>query len=540
MNLRNISANQIVVWSALLLGLLAAVVIGSAVGSSDFRPVGGVFAVIAAAIIFVKLKTSIWVLIPIGWYLAGRLPWLPLPFTVRDLCFMTVIFCFAIFFATRTIPWRRKLSTIDYLVYINLAYLVTVFARNPVGFWAIQSDMVGGRPYFEVGLAFGAYAILSRVEITPFLARIFPFFFVVPTFAVAALDSLGRLVPQLALPLSRLYTGVGGAPAAAILQQETKVGETRLTAFKHIGETGIVALCAKFNPLTLITPFYPFRMAMFVGVAVLLVLAGFRSSILFAAVIFLLGSLLRGRFRDLWVSAALVVLGAVTLVSMQGTLIELPRTMQRALSWIPGGEWGPEAKEDAESSSRWRWEMVEWAINDDRLLRNKVWGQGFGLSLDELNIIAAALTSGQQGSGFVGGSDREQFLITGTFHNGPISAVKYVGVVGLVLFLVLIFYLAVSAWKTCIAARGTKAFSLAFFIAAPIIYFPFSFIVLTGFYEVDLPSTIFSAGLLNMVANYLRTLRYQNPVKRGTTPSLTFGQESKVSVGPSVSKVSVP
>jgi hypothetical protein len=75
MNLHNISANQIMVWTALLLGLGVAVVIGNAVGSSDMRMVAGVIAVIPMAIIFVKLKTSIWVLLPISWYLTGRLPW---------------------------------------------------------------------------------------------------------------------------------------------------------------------------------------------------------------------------------------------------------------------------------------------------------------------------------------------------------------------------------------------------------------------------------------------------------------------------------
>ena len=101
MNLRNISANQIVVWTALLLGLLVAVMIGSAVGSSDIRLATAVIAAIPVAVIFVKLKTNIWVLLPIGWFLAGRLPWLPLPFTVRDICFLVVIFFFPLFCATR-------------------------------------------------------------------------------------------------------------------------------------------------------------------------------------------------------------------------------------------------------------------------------------------------------------------------------------------------------------------------------------------------------------------------------------------------------
>jgi hypothetical protein len=144
MNLGNISANQIIVWTALLIGLLVAVLIGSAVGNSDLRMVYGVLVAIPLAVIFVKLKTNVWVLLPIGWYLTGRLPWLPLPFTVRDLCFMVVIFFFILFFATRALPWKRKLSALDYLIYINLAYLAVVYARNPVGFWAMQSSMVGG------------------------------------------------------------------------------------------------------------------------------------------------------------------------------------------------------------------------------------------------------------------------------------------------------------------------------------------------------------------------------------------------------------
>ena len=59
MNLRNISTNQLVVWTALLLGLLLAVMIGNAVGSSDMRLVAVIIAGIPVAVIFVKLKTNI-------------------------------------------------------------------------------------------------------------------------------------------------------------------------------------------------------------------------------------------------------------------------------------------------------------------------------------------------------------------------------------------------------------------------------------------------------------------------------------------------
>jgi hypothetical protein len=251
-NLQNISANQVVVWAALLAGLAAAVVIGNAVGSSDLRMIAGAIGLLPLVILFVKLKTNIWVLLPISWHLSGKLPWLPLPFTVRDLCMMAVIVFFALFFATRALPWRRKLGTLDYLIYINLAYLATVFARNPVGFWAMQSSMVGGRPYFEIALAFGAFAILSRVHITDFIAKIFPLFYVIPAWCVAILDLVSRLIPQAAYPLAMMYSGVGSRGVTGAFQEDAQIGETRMTGMLLAGLSSVLALCAKYNPITLV------------------------------------------------------------------------------------------------------------------------------------------------------------------------------------------------------------------------------------------------------------------------------------------------
>jgi hypothetical protein len=505
MSLQNISTNQIVIWAALLLGLLAAVMVGSAVGSSDMRMVAGVMAAIPVAIIFVKLKTNIWVLLPIGWYLSGRLPWLPVPFTVRDLCFMAVIFFFTLFLATRAVPWRRKVGMIDYLIYINLAYLAIVFARNPVGFWAMQSSMVGGRPYFEIALAFGAFIILSRVQISDFIARIFPLFFVIPAWSVAVLDVIGRLIPQAAYPLAMIYSGVGSRGVTSAFQEEAQLGETRMVGMQNAGVSSVLALCAKYNPITMMSPFYPLRVVLLATAFGAIFLSGFRSTLLFAMVAFVLSVLLRGRVKDLWVAGAVMLLGVMALISLQGTVLQLPRTMQRALSWLPG-DWDQAATADAEGSSQWRFEMWAWAWNDDRILRNRIWGQGFGLSIDDMNLIASSLVAGEGGGSRLGGSDRENFMITGSFHNGPLSTIKYVGVFGLCLYYPLMCYMAVLAWRLCGRARGTKSFSLALFVAIPIIYEPFNFVFIFGGFDGSLTQSLFWAGLLNMTQRYVESL----------------------------------
>ena len=509
MNIRNISANQIVIWTALVLGLVLALVIGNAVGSSDMRLVAGLMAAIPVAVIFVKLKTNIWVLLPISWYLTGRLPWLPLPFSVRDLCFMTVIFFFTLFFATRALPWRRKLSTLDYLIYINLAYLATVFVRNPVGFWAIQSSMVGGRPYFEIGLAFGAFVILSRVQITALLAQAFPFFFVVPAWSVGILDVIGRLSPQVGYTLNSIYSGVGSRGAVGALQEEAQLGDTRMTGLLHAGTASVLALCSRFNPTTLISPLHPVRVFLLAVAFSAIFLSGFRNALLFAFVAYLLSAMLRKQMRDLWISAGVGFLALAALISLQGNVLELPRTMQRALSWLPG-EWDQTAVADAEQSSQWRFDMWAWAWNDERIMRDRVWGQGFGLSIDDMNLIAASMMAGQGGADLLGGSDREQFMILGTFHSGPLSSIKYVGAVGLSLYLPLLCFMALCAWRLCTKARNTPAFPLALFIGIPIIYEPVQFVFIFGALEASYPTTLFWAGLLNMMSNYCDSIKREN------------------------------
>jgi hypothetical protein len=503
-SLKNISANQIVLWCTLLLGLFAAVVIGSAVGGSDLRMVAGLTALMPIAVVLVKLKTNIWVLLPVGWFLTGRLPWLPLPLTVRDLLFMTVICSFTLFFATRVLPWKRKIGLLDYLIYINLAYLVTVYVRNPAGFWALQTNTVGGRPYFEIALVFGAFAILSRVQITDSIAKIFPLFFVIPAWCIGLLDIVARVVPQTAYPLAMMYSGVGGGVEGitGALQQEQRIGETRMTAILWAGWSSVLALCAKYNPITLLSPFYPGRVLLFGLGIVAIFLSGYRSLVLFAMAAFLLSTVLRGKMTDLWIAGAGLFLGFLVLVSAQGSLVQLPLTAQRALSWLPG-DWDQEAAADAEGSTRWRVEMWGWAWNDDRIMKDRTWGQGFGLSLDDMSLIAASLMAGQDGGSLLGGSDRENFMITGTFHSGPLSTIKYIGVVGLALYYPLLCYMAVLAWRLCLRARGTKVFSLALFVCIPVIYEAFNFVVVFGALELSYPKTLFWAGLMNMTQNYL-------------------------------------
>ncbi len=499
----NISINQLILWAALLGGLLVAAMLGSAVGSSDMRLVAAVLGLIPVIVLLANLKTNIWVLIPIGWYLDGRLLALPLPLTVRDICMLIVIGFYTGFFAMRVMPWKRQRSLLDNFILLNLAYLAIVYFRNPVGFFAFQSTMVGGRPYFEVGMAFAAYLILSRVRLSELVARIFPWFMVIPNVAVGLAEILSRLVPAFGQIASSVYTGIGGGTGiGGMPAEEQRLGETRFTGLLGSGVIGVQALCARYSPITLISPFHPVRTLLFAAALAAIFLSGFRSAILFAMVAFLLSAVLRRQTRDLWLASAVAAIGLILLVTLQGSVIQLPITMQRSLSWLPG-DWNEEAVRDAQGSTEWRLDMWKWAWEDTRIMRDKVWGQGFGFTLDDMNLIANALLAGQSGGAFLGGSYQESFMIMGSFHSGPLSTIKVLGVVGLLLYYPLMVYMAVLAWRLCRRAYGTKSFTLALFIGIPIIYEPFNFVFIFGGIDSNYPRMLFWAGLLNMLSNHL-------------------------------------
>jgi hypothetical protein len=256
----------------------------------------------------------------------------------------------------------------------------------------------------------------------------------------------------------------------------------------------------------MISPIYPGRFILLMTAFAAIFLSGFRSALLFALVALLLSAILRGRTKDLWTAAGVSVFALIAIIFVQGSVLQLPLTMQRALSWLPG-DWNPEVMADAQGSSQWRFEMWAWAWNDDRILRDRTWGQGFGLSLDDMNLIASSMMAGQSGASLLGGSDRENFMIMGTFHSGPLSTIKYIGVVGFCLYYPLMCYMALTAWRLCKRARGTNAFTLSLFVGIPIIYEPFNFVVIFGGLDSNYPQMLFWAGLLNMTNNYVTQLQ---------------------------------
>jgi hypothetical protein len=478
-----------------LLGVVAAIPLGYMIGKGDLVPVLAFFGGAAVLALVLTLNGRIWLLVPACWYLTGNFG--SLPFSVRELSVLLTFGVFIVFIALRRMPIEMRFGLLDGFVLLNLGYLATVYLRNPVGTAALGSAMVGGRPYFEIVIAVLAYLVLTWVRLTPRTARVLPCLIAFPLIAVSILSALTHLIPQLGPIASVVYSDVEISDDDGKQQGDGPNEFDRVVSLGVAAEAGTSVLFSYFSPLSLLNPARLTRFVMFSLVCLCFEVAGYRNGVAMLIASGALAAYLRGGLREALPTLACVLTIVLGLVGVQSTGLHLPLTAQRALSFLPG-QWDYEAKADAEGSSEWRFYMWRQALTTDEFIKNKLLGDGFGFSASELQIMEQETPDG--GSPFIGGDRQEKQQIQGAFHSGPISAIRCVGYVGLVLYLVLSFVAAFYAWGLIRTTAATPFFPLALFIGISVIYEPIKYIFIFGGYESDFPRTIFLCGMLRLLA----------------------------------------
>ena len=489
---QNIDIKKLGTFVIIGLGIIFAFLAGNYVADEDYGPLFAVVGGVAAASIFFGLGRRLYLLIPICWGLTGRIGVLPIPFSISQLVIIaaSTYFIADIIFQKKT--EKAPFEMIDLWIWINLLYLCTVFFRNPVGFAFLGSgERVGGKPYVDVLLATLAYLILSRVRITPEYARKLPLW----TLAVAAFSALGGSValfaPQVGIILGKVYSSF--APIS-IQEFDIKAGETRFEFFQALGTTVILYVVAHTNPLSLIHFRHFGSLCLYLSGLGMILLSGFRNAIISFILYTMLSALLRDRFLGVVKISFAVIVIILGSIFLSFTSIELPLTAQRALSFLPGN-WDPQAIHDARDSSEWRVEMWEIALTSDKYIHNKIFGDGFGYmrsDFERARLIEMGRASLMQGE-----TRQEMFLLDGDFHSGPVSTIRFVGYVGLPIFLMLLYLLMRMAWRLSFFSLGTEYETCTLYYCIPgIIMFMF-FIFVFGDYRTGLVTSIFSVGIMN-------------------------------------------
>jgi len=494
MNLENLQQKFTTV-AITLIGVLAGVYCGRVAGNGELNTLAYLGALIAVTLVCLVMKTRIWFLIPLAWDLKSKSYLLPLPFGVRDVTIVLSFGMFLFFTAFKLLRRKPTHSLLDFLLGINLLYLLTVYIRNPVGVSALNTDLVGGRPYYLTIIAFCGYWVLSRVVVSPLRARRIPILILVSAIIVGSMSVVAYLVPATVPVLSHIYSGVetssyeeGAENFSANSTDNSQDSVSgRIGSLLDFGGITICVLCALYPAITLVNPLYIWRFGTFVIAWLAILVSGHRAGVIIGLSTILISSYFRRGILELFKLLALFLPLLVVLILAQGTLFELPLVAQRALSFLPGN-WNQVAVRNAQDSSEWRYEIWRTALKGNRYIKNKILGDGFGVSQKALDDVAAHPENNEEGQ-----------LIAGGFHSGPLSAVRFVGIVGMIFYYVLIIYLAYRAAKLIRECEGTPYYSLALFFGVPIFFEPFFYTFVFGGYDSDLPQTILSVGMVKLI-----------------------------------------
>lgn len=488
-------------------GILMAFLLGSFVAHGDLAKIGIFAAGTVAAAICLGLGKKVWLLIPLTWLLSGKISVLPLPFSVHDLGIFAAFATFAGLMVFKKLPPLGEFKKCDLLLFLNLFYLGTVYLRNPVGTQAMGSEMVGGRPYLDVLVALLAYWVLHHVVLNGKEAKYLPFLMSLGATVVGALGILTMKFPSLVPIIAPFYSGID----VSTYMREQSVNSNspevyRATPLLGFGTTVGNTLISYFRPQQLILFLRPFWSLLYYFCFLAILLSGFRSALVGLGLLSLLSSYFFGGLRETFRMLFALLAGVLLVVTAQSAGVYIPLSVQRALSFIPI-EWDERATHDAQSSSEWRYEIWKIALDGDKYIKHKILGDGFGYSQYELQIQMQAAWGGP---GYIGGNEAEAQLVSGAYHSGPLSAIRYVGAFGLLLFTILLIATACYAWTLIGLTKNTALFPLALFAGLPAIYKPFEYLFIFGQFDSDLPKAIFTLALLNMAHRSLGKYREDN------------------------------
>jgi len=474
--------------------------VGNMVADNDYTSLSLIAASVIALMVLFSVGDNYWMFIPLTAGLNGAFTFLPLPLNIQELgcCSAFGIFvAYAVFKKTRT---HAKLSWLDIILAINIAYLLTVWVRNPVGFNSMGGEMVGGRAYFTILVTYLGYLVIRRVRAPVRLVYWLPALILLPHFLNDLLNLVTQLYPKLGVALLPFYSGVD---ISVITDTGGIQDDTRLVALGKLGPTIIQSLVSYFPPATFFHPSRYYLIVPLISAFLMIGLSGFRSELAKAAASVGISSVLRGRKRDLVVYGAVGLVGIIAISGVHQAGFSVPIPIQRALSFLPL-KWDDRATQNADDTTLWRVEMWEAALKpNSTIIRNKLLGDGFGFSAVEWNIIKDQTLG--YGQGFIGAMAQEAWIVKGAFHSGPISSIRFVGYVGLALFTWLQLYFLFYVVKLVHRALNTRFMPLAIYVGIWAVYTPFEFIFIFGAFDDNLIALMSYAGLARLLENSMDT-----------------------------------
>ena len=273
------------------------------------------------------------------------------------------------------------------LALFNLILMYNWIKGRDLGLNLFGSRLVNGKGYVECVVPFVGYvAALSIRKPDLFHDRMLPLYILLGYLIDTGIFAVSTIFPFLSPHLYRVYSNVnveafeavGVSQTAAISQDFVlRFGASGVLAFIMLTALQVYLPYARWFalPNIILGPFFLLLSL------VLSLISGFRNTL---AKLFLIGLIgLWQSFRAYSFFFLLPAVGALGLLLWaQGNLFELPKSIQRTLTWLPG-DWDPAVKNATEGSSKFRKDLRRIYFSEfyrkDNLL-----GEGYLYDRDEL------------------------------------------------------------------------------------------------------------------------------------------------------------
>lgn len=309
------------------------------------------------------------------------------------------------------------------LLFIAFVTWFTAWAHGGIGIRMLGSDTYGGKRYVWIGCAVLGYFALAAHQIPVKKAGRYIGLYFLPQLS-AGFSSLVTIISPFFYWIYLIFpadpTGV-----AAVTSVET-INLPEISRFQGLAMAcgGIYSfMLAKYGIRGLFGFRNSWRLFIVLCAVALSMLGGFRSYLVWMIMTFMAIYYFSGLLRTR-LTVVLTILALAGGLSVLPFVRSLPTSMQRALSFLPV-DVDPVAAMDAQASNEWRFQMWQKLWPE---VYHYLWlGKGYAINGQELEMATQLAARGE-------GDSADVALISGDFHNGPLSILIPLGIWGMLGF----------------------------------------------------------------------------------------------------------
>ena len=363
----NDNSRAITMGLAMVGGLIAAIFLGRFVAEGDYSRVTMVVGATFGILFVLLIGNRYWLLVPVAigldlptFQLGGR------NINFSELCIALCAGVFAVRFAMK----REQLDLLrarNVPILLYFAWVLLVWALHPVGLAGFGSQIGGGRFYATILLAFAAFLLVANQQIGEKDIKWIFGLLLLGTFV-----NLSRTLLE--------YFVLGRGLGVAGMDLEVVGIYTWHQALAGPSLLIVTLLFSRYPPSQIFSFGHPARLGLYAACILPVLMSGKRAAVAQLLLFPLLGAVLHKQYRYVSLFAFAALLGLGGLLAGQGTLFNLPLTMQRALSWLPGA-WDSDMDSVRGGQDDFRRALREIALEE--IVRDPWMGDGFRVDINE-------------------------------------------------------------------------------------------------------------------------------------------------------------